>query len=701
MGTFRMRIFERYVWIICLTLLVGGPVSSAKAEGRLPEYRELFADAPTLIGELRVEPGAVFLKFARASMNKGLWADALAYAKRTLELNGQDLEAQIIRGEAAALLGDMAGTLRTLQVLKERKANDGRMHLLEAVLQRYEGKPEKARKTLEAALKDQRDHLPFRYLSGALFLAAKEFDEAEKEFKWILNHQPAFVPALAGMGQVSLAREERKTAARFFARALEHDPENRLYHQRLLEIYRHDGETEKTRMAIQQLNFHSPEVKGTLLRKGRHLLNHGAFREAAEEMDRFFGIYRKSMEGHFIRAAAFANLGRYKDAHQDLGAFLLGAWGLPEAHHDAGLCFLAMEDVESAADQFKEAISRSPVLSESFLPLLVIEQMRGNYQDALEGMALIQDGEASPLVQYLMAQTFLARGDWNRYGEKMSLAVGLIPGLACNMVFPAPPNEFWRSVARDRSLLVLYFRNAWYGKALEASARLAEACPEDVFVGYITALCQEMLYRPGEARESFLKLLRIRPDLAEGYLGLGRMALKTGALDEAEAAFRKALIQDPDHAPNHVFFGDLQIRRGQTQAAVKSFRLAIGLAPLNAQAYPRLARILAESTDTLQEAAVLARKAYEMDPSEPLAQDAVGWIMVLNGDTEEGLEKIISAQIEHPDDPAVLYHMGYAYFLKGELRSARRSLERALALSENFPGSERARDIVEKIPDPD
>ena len=651
-----------------------------------------------LMRGLEAEPDAVFLKLAKNSLNKGFWPDSLAYANRSLALNNRSLEAQAIRGVASAFLIDLAETRKVLQLLKNKDSSDARIHLMEAVLQVHEGKPEKARKSLYLALTKNQDH-GARYLSGLLFFAEKKIDEAEKEFKRILNQEPAFVPALAGMGQVSLARNERRIAARFFSRALEYDPENLSYHQQLLDILRQEGEMESAKKALQQMNFHTPEVKEALLRKGRHFLNHGAFREAAEEMDRFFGIYRKSAEGHFVRAAAFANLGKNEEARQDLGSFLLGTWSSPQAHHRAGLCFLAMEDVDSAASQFKEAISRSSVLSDGFLPLLVIEQMRGNYEEALGGMALIQEGGESPLVQYLMAQTFLARGEWHNYGKKMSLAVGLVPGLPGNVVFAAPPSELWRSVARDRSLLVLYFREAWYGKVLEVSARLAGTCPEDVFVGYFTALSQERLYRSEEARASFLKLIRIRPDLAEGYLGIGRLALKTGSLDEAETAFRQALILDPDLAANHVSLGDLQVKRGEIQAAIKSYRLAIDLAPLNSDAYPRLARILAESSDTLQEAVLMTRKAYEMNPVDPLVQDTAGWIMILEGDTDEGLEKIISAQIDRPDDPVVFYHAGYALFLKGELRSARRFLERAFTLSKNFPGADRAREIFGKISD--
>ncbi len=702
MARYRVDSLGRISLLLWFGLFLGLIAFTAKAETRRPGSGDVFGDASILLGELRTEPEGTFLKFAKVAMAKGAWGDAQVYAHRVLTLNPQNMEAQAISASTAAVSGALDEARQALKVVKDNRGDPPYISLVEAILLEKQGKPERARNTLTRALKGNEEHPVFRYLSGELFLAAKDIANAEKEFKRILDREPDFTPALAGMGQVSLLRKEWRTAARFYSRALQHDPENRLYHQHLVDIYRQDGEMAKGRQALQQMNLHFPRVKEALLAKGRQLLGRGNFLQTVAEMDRFFTIYRKSPGACYLRAAALTNLRRYKEARRDLGNFLLASWGLPQAHHEAGICFLAMEDVDGAAEQFREAVAKDPALSESFLFLLVVEQMRGNFEEALEGLALARAaGVFPPLVQYLMAQTYLALGEWSKYGEKMSQAVGLIPGFSGDVIFPPPQNELWRSVARDRSLMVLYYRNGWYGKALEAGERLTEDCPQDIFVRYFSARSQEMQNRPMEAKESFFKLVRIYPSLAEGYLGLGRVSLQTGALDEAEAALGKALSLYPDNASGHMYLGDLQVRRGEIQAAIASYRRAISLVPLTAEAYPRLSRLLAESSETLLEAADLARKGLTQMPSGPLALDAAGWIMLLEGDTDGGLEKIAAAQVGRPDDPIILYHKGYALFLQGSLADARRSLEQAFALSDNFPGADRAREILVKIPPQD
>ncbi len=703
MRIFLVNKFERYPPGFWLVLFVIVTFSAAfgyapPAYGKTVKYWDLFPDAPTLYKKLKVEPGTVFYKLAEASLNQGQWGEALAYSRRALTVNPQSLEAHGVFGVASGFVGDMSQAHQEFQLLKENQCEDVLVSLLEAILKVEDGKHDQARKALNKALKKKGDHLVSRYYSGWMFLAAQEVEAAEKEFKRVLNLEPVFALALAGMGEVSLLQDEPRIAARFFDRAVGYDPENLMYHQRLIEVYQQEGAIAKKDKAVQRMNLYAADVKEALLQKGRKLLRQGAYRKTVKQMDSFFSIYQNAPEAYYFRAVAFANLEKAEKARRDLGSYLLERWGSPEAHHFAGMCFLAMEDVGAAEEQFKEAVFRSPAISKSFLPLIVIEQMRGNYERAQEGLTLaLAGGESPPLVHFLMAQTSLARGDWNAYGQKMSQAVGLIPGLSGDVLFTAPEGKTLRSIARDRSLLVLYFINSWYGKALEASNRLTRVSPEDLFAWYYRALVQEIQKQPEEAKESFVELVRIQPSLTAAYFGLGRIALETDDFEEAEAAFQKTLAINPQQAEGHVFLGDLRLKRGEIESAVESYRRATVLEPWNPQAYARLSRLFSENRSTLQEAVSLARKAEYLAPEDPYSLDAAGWTMVLEGKVDEGMQKVLSAQKKKEEDPVILYHLAYAFYQKKDFQAARQTLERAFHFSTKFQGADRALDILKKI----
>jgi Tfp pilus assembly protein PilF len=50
-----------------------------------------------------------------------------------------------------------------------------------------------------------------------------------------------------------------------------------------------------------------------------------------------------------------------------------------------------------------------------------------------------------------------------------------------------------------------------------------------------------------------------------------------------------------------------------------------------------------------------------------------------------------------PDNPTVTYHLGMAYYKKGDLENARAELEKALQLDESFNGADEARRILAEL----
>jgi Flp pilus assembly protein TadD len=50
-----------------------------------------------------------------------------------------------------------------------------------------------------------------------------------------------------------------------------------------------------------------------------------------------------------------------------------------------------------------------------------------------------------------------------------------------------------------------------------------------------------------------------------------------------------------------------------------------------------------------------------------------------------------------PENAIVIYHLGMAYYKKGDLENARAELNKALKLNENFTGAEEARRVLAEI----
>ena len=140
-------------------------------------------------------------------------------------------------------------------------------------------------------------------------------------------------------------------------------------------------------------------------------------------------------------------------------------------------------------------------------------------------------------------------------------------------------------------------------------------------------------------RAAFLKPKEPRPD-ASLPLDLERENRK----DEAKAVARRALAQRPD-APD---------------------------------AMNNLAFLLAETGDSLDDALKLARKAVAKEPNNPAYLDTLAFIYLKRDKNDDALEIFDRLIRQYPDDPVLAYHLGMAFYQKGETQRAKTELAHAL-----------------------
>ena len=85
------------------------------------------------------------------------------------------------------------------------------------------------------------------------------------------------------------------------------------------------------------------------------------------------------------------------------------------------------------------------------------------------------------------------------------------------------------------------------------------------------------------AEAAFLRVTRIDPGYADGWVNVGRARLTEGNLAGAEEALRKALAIDPNLAKTHFFLGSVlkesrTLRRGALTPAARGRALSRGIA---------------------------------------------------------------------------------------------------------------------------
>ncbi len=77
--------------------------------------------------------------------------------------------------------------------------------------------------------------------------------------------------------------------------------------------------------------------------------------------------------------------------------------------------------------------------------------------------------------------------------------------------------------------------------------------------------------------------------------------------------------------------------------------------------------------------------------------DTLGWVYYKKGLYDSAIGEFSDSLAKIPDNAAVIYHLGMAYYKKGDTARAREQLEKALSLQTDFPGSEEAKKVLAEL----
>jgi tetratricopeptide (TPR) repeat protein len=646
----------------------------------------------------KIDPTNANLILAEARLKQGLWREAIQYAQLVLSKEKQNNKAHAILGTIYALGGQRKMAESELALLKEVGDKDFYTELIIAILKAQEGKFRDAEENLGLALKRDPQHPVAVYYSGSLNLAQNNLDKAEKAFKDVIASNASFAPAYAGLGQVYWLRKNTQEAISYYQKAIENDPETLLYHKQLIEIYKSTGRKEAENKAMMEMLYYIPGVKEIYVNRGLDLLMEGSYQEAIQLSDKLLAVYKRFPGGYYIKAVAQINLGQKENASGNIDSFLKIGFGIPRTHHEAGMCYLALGEIDKADQQFKAVISLDPKSGRSFIPMTIIEQIRGNYDRALQGLRLtLSQGEPPSLIHYLMANIFMAKGDKKEYQNEMKEGKELMPGMKLESISFFPAEKETKKFAEDRNLMMIFFLNSWYDKAIQKSEAIIKLSGKDLFAWYYKGLSKMAQKKSQEAVKSFSQFVALAPDLISAQMGLGQAYLQIKETEKALRAFKKAIEINPSYAPVYLVLGDVYYQTKQEEKAIQSYQKTIELSPKSPDAYQRLSLIFSEQPRNHDEALKMAQKAIELAPESPFSLDSLGWVYVQRGETKKGIEKLRNASTLLPQDPIILYHLGVGYYKDNNPKEAKNALQAALNVSKNFRGADQATEILKKL----
>ena len=186
----------------------------------------------------------------------------------------------------------------------------------------------------------------------------------------------------------------------------------------------------------------------------------------------------------------------------------------------------------------------------------------------------------------------------------------------------------------------------------------------------------DQLGRKDEAVKTVSDLVARQPQNFEALLALGNLQRGNERWREAADAYTRAIAAlGPDFGRRQwsvlYFRGIAYERAGAWDKAEADFRKALELEPDQPQVLNYLGYSLIEKKRNLDEALLMVRKAVELRPNDGYIVDSLGWAYYQLGDFEQAVQQLERAVELRPEDPVINDHYGDALWRVGRRLEAK------------------------------
>lgn len=194
--------------------------------------------------------------------------------------------------------------------------------------------------------------------------------------------------------------------------------------------------------------------------------------------------------------------------------------------------------------------------------------------------------------------------------------------------------------------------------------------------------------RLSEAAESYRAALKIDPQFAAAYVGLGVVHAAQNDMPTAEADLRRAVALQPHLAEAHNNLGRILQSQGSLPEALLEYQLAIGAKPDFTMARYNLAGLLA-GLKRVPEAIGQLEAALAIEPGFAPAHYDLGLLLASLGRLDEAIPHYAESLRLNPNNPDALNNWGTALARRHRSAEARRRFEMALALDPRHAAARR------------
>jgi tetratricopeptide (TPR) repeat protein len=637
------------------------------------------------------------------------------------------------------------------QWVLRRDTHNAKAHELMAFVFSALAQPQAATQELDEVLANEPRDLQARMMRASIYFSSNDVDEAIHQMQLAVEQTGRSEEALLALANLYQIANQPDSATPFYREAIQTDPKNANAYIGLGWLYSRIGNRPKAEETFREVAKALPDDPDAQLSLGNFYMNQWELPAAIRELERVAARSKASIV-QIRMADAYYLAGQYDDAEKTVRRLLVADEKNVDAHLLLGMLYLRTGRNNEAVGEFNQALHYRPDYAAAHFYLGVSEYNGHNESVALQDMesALHLDPfliaariwHAELLLSQDSAAAALAVLQDAPESQRDLPVIRLLRAL-CD---EGMQNDY-KAIEEVRSLLavdpklVAGFYSMGFGRLLDHHLDLAKqalelglkADPAGIEILRVLARNYMVEGHNDQAVSRVLTQMKTIKPTADHYLLLGDVARVSGQFPNARDAFNKAVSMAPgspfpvlgllqtdladgrcDSAANYA--GQLTkgwptsalgwTWRGVTLECLKnygeakrSYEKALELDTNQPVAAHNLARRELVDGGDLSRALSWATRARDLQPSNPIMADTLGWIYFKLGSFHFAEGQVRIAVKIDPANATFQYHLGAILNEQSSDKEALVALREALRLNPKLPEGDDAKRRIEEIKD--
>ncbi len=717
---------------------LGGAVSELhKAIERLPKDSPDHWDATVKICE-------IFLAAEQARENEPMMAETGKYIKELLARDSNSYDGHRLNGDFNFVLAQQAlktgrqdeGTNRldTAQAEYEKanaiKPGQTGIAMQMARVAVEKRKPDEADKIYREVIdKDKTFQPAYNELYRLQVLVEKNLDAGEQTLKLAYRNNPkayTFLTSLA-MQYSFQGRKDDMLKVLQQIKSLKDFPDGYLV---VGDFYRRLGDVDSATREYRAGQSQDPKRKVVYQKRIVEALMARGKAAEAEDINR--QILKDNPQDSFakeVEGSLLLDRGDIANAMVDLQGAVMADPKNPADHYRLGLAHMARAtsdrsvaggEIEQARQEFERALAIRPDFVMARLALARLEIAKGDYEAATktaeQALAVDRSNLSAKIIESAALLAQKKTDEARRLLESLRAQTPNSPDVVFQLggvslvekKFKEADEEFRRAYdlnpANIRGMQGLVESDLEQNKPDAAIQTLKQEIAKNPERSEMRLLLADVEARIGKFDDAVADYQAIVDKMGKDskarariYARLGEADRRKGDPADAIQAFQKAREILPDDVQ---VLSELALVLDSAQRwneAMKVYEATIKLAPNDGVSLNNDAFLIAEHGGDLDQALTRAQRATQLLPNYPEVADTLGWIYLKKNLSDQAIEIFKRNVAQQPNSSTYRYHLGMAWYQKGDKAQAHQALVEALKYNPSAYEKQRIQELMAKL----